>query len=144
MLRERSGSSSKRAYPLLIHFSMFRNTWLPMIKNNSKLKKTYHKYFKLRHLLNNKDKLSADDKAKFRALSDELQSLIDKSTDQVKQKEIMIELSADGFRRTGIRTDIVQQAVLVPTFIEHLRFHASLKYLEEKIEYKFKNRLLLQ
>ena len=129
-------------YPLIIHFSMFRNTWLPMIKNNQKLKKLYHKYFKLRHLLNNKSKLTVDDKAKFRALGDELQNLIRKSTEV--HKEIMIELSAANFLRTGIRTDIVQQTVLVPTFVEHLRFHLSLKYLEEKIGYRFKNRLLLQ
>lgn len=121
---------------------MFRNTWLPMIKNNLKLKKLYHKYFKLRHLLNNKTKLTTEDKVRLRALGDELQSLIKKSTEV--QKEIMVELSSENFLRTGIRTDIVQHTVLVPTFIEHIRFHQSLHYLEEKIGYKFKNRLLLQ
>jgi ribonuclease-3 len=107
-----------------------------------KLKKLYHKYFKLRHLLNNKTKLTSEDKAKLRALGDELQSLIKKSTEV--HKEIMVELSSENFLRTGIKTDIVQQTVLVPSFIEHIRFHLSLKYLEEKISYTFKNRLLLQ
>ncbi|CAF0888175.1 unnamed protein product [Brachionus calyciflorus] len=129
-------------YPLIIHFSMFRNTWLPLIKNNMKLKKLYHKYFKLRHLLNNKSKLTLEDKTNLRILGDELQELIRKSTDV--QKEIMVELSAENFRRTGIRTDLIQFSVLIPTFIEHLRFHTSLKFLENKIGYTFKNRLLLQ
>jgi ribonuclease-3 len=130
-------------YPLIIHFSMFRNTWLPMIKNNLKLKKLYHKYFKLRHLLNNKSKLSDEDKTKLRVLGEELQELIGKSSGET-HKETMIELSSDNFMRTGIKTDIVQQTLLIPTFVEHLRFHLSLKYLEEKIGYTFKNRLLLQ
>jgi ribonuclease-3 len=113
-----------------------------MIKNNLKLKKLYHKYFKLRHLLNNKSKLSEEDKAKLRALGEELQTLIGKASEV--HKETMIELSSKDFMRTGIKTDLVQQTVLIPTFIEHLRFHFSLKFLEEKIDYKFKNRLLLQ
>lgn len=115
-----------------------------MIKHNLKLKKLYHKYFKLRHLLNNKSKLTTEDKTKLRVLSDELQSLMSKSSEETQNKETMIELSSESFMRTGMRTDLVQQTVLVPTFIEHLRFHFSLKYLEKKIEYKFKNRLLLQ
>jgi len=129
-------------YPLIIHFNMFRNTWIPMIKNNIKLKKLYHKYFKMRHLLNNKTKLTTEDKVKLRVLGDELQNLIGKSTEV--HKETMIEISSANFKRTGIRTDMVQQAVLVPTFVEHLRFHLSLKFLEKKIGYTFKNRSLLQ
>lgn len=130
------------AFPLIIHFSMFRNTWLPMIKNNHKMKKLYHKYFKLRHLLNNKTKLSQEDRTKLRALGDELQTMMRKASDT--NKEIMIELSSENFYRTGIRTDLVQHAVIIPTFIDHLRFHLSLKFLEDKIGYQFKNRLLLQ
>jgi ribonuclease-3 len=113
-----------------------------MIKNDLKIKRLYHKYFKLRHLLNNKEKLTTDDKAKLRALSDELQTMIRKSSEV--SKEVMIELSSENFFCTGIRTDLVQQAVLIPTFVEHIRFHLSLKYLEAKIGYTFKDRVHLQ
>lgn len=124
---------------------MFRNTWLPMIKTNTRLKKLYHKYFKLRHLLNNKTKLTEEDKTKLRILGDELQTLMRNAAESASHaKEIMVELSSEGFVRTGLRTDMVQQSVLIPTLIEHIRFHLSLKYLEEKIGYSFKNRLLLQ
>lgn len=140
--RDQLMNSNSTDYPLIIHFSMFRNTWLPLIKNNLKLKKLYHKYFKLKHLLNNKTKLTVEDKTRLRALGDELQTMIGKASEV--SKEIMVELSSENFYRTGIRTDIVQHAVLVPTFIEHLRFHQSLKFLEKKIGYQFKNRLLLQ
>lgn len=137
-----SSSHSEDMYPLIIHFSMFRNTWLPLIKNNLKMKKLYHKYFKLKHLLNNKTKLTTEDKSKLRALGDELQTMMRRATET--SKETMIELSSENFYRTGVRTDVVQYAVLVPTLIEHVRFHLSLKFLEEKLNYKFKNRLLLQ
>jgi hypothetical protein len=38
----------------------------------------------------------------------------------------------------------LEKAVMIPTLVEHLRFHSSLKFLEQKIGYQFKNRLLLQ
>jgi ribonuclease III len=129
-------------FPLIIHFTMFRNNWLPMIKNNSKLKKLNHKYSKLRHLLSNKTKLTLEDRTKLRVMREQVQELIKASIDT--HKESMIEVSSEHFLRTGIRTDIVQQSVLIPSFIEHLRFHLSLKHLENKIGYPFKDRLLLQ
>lgn len=93
----RAGGSDQPAYPLIIHFSMFRNTWLPIIKNNTRLKKLYHKYFKLRHLLNNKTKLTEEDKTKLRMLGDELQQLMRNAAESASHaKEIMIELSSEG------------------------------------------------
>lgn len=142
MIKSRRKNTTETFYPLIIHFSMFRSTWLPMIKNNTKLKKLYHKYFKLKHLLNNKSKLSAEDRANLRSLGDQLEDLIRKSSEV--QKETVIELPAENFVRTGIRTDLVEFTLLLPTFIEHLRFHQSLKFLEDKIGYKFKNRSFLQ
>lgn len=142
LIKSRRKNPTETLYPLIIHFSMFRSNWLPMIKNNSKLKKLYHKYFKLKHLLNNKSKLSTEDRANLRSLGDQLEELIRKSSEV--QKETVVELSAQNFIRTGIRTDLVEFTLLVPTFIEHLRFHQSLKFLEDKIGYKFKNRSLLQ
>jgi ribonuclease-3 len=139
---DRDNLDNNKPYPLIIHFSMYRNTWLPIIKNNLKLKKLYHKYFKLRHLMNNKSKPSEEDKSKLRTMENQIQQLINKSS-EVK-KEMMIELSSENFFRTGIRTDVVQQTILIPTLVEHIRFHVSLKFLEKKINYNFKNRLLLQ
>ena len=40
--------------------------------------------------------------------------------------------------------DIVQHALLLPVLVSHLRFHFSLDYLEDRINYKFNNRFLLQ
>lgn len=139
-----ANAGGNQIYPLIIHFSSSKNNnGIPALKNNAKYKRLYRKYFKLRHLLNIKTKPTQDDKVKLRSLADQLESLMKKAVD-VKDKETMLEISCENFHRTGIRTDIVQQAVLIPTMIEHLRFHLSLKFLEEKIGYHFKNRSLLQ
>lgn len=37
-----------------------------------------------------------------------------------------------------------QHAMLLPVLVCHLRFHRSLQILEDNINYKFKNRYLLQ
>ena len=55
-----------------------------------------------------------------------------------------VELSAENFFKTGLMTDIVQHGLLLSSLVSHLRFHASLDYFENAIEYKFKNRQLLQ
>jgi hypothetical protein len=43
-----------------------------------------------------------------RLLAEQLEAVVKKSAD-TKDKEVMIELSAENFHRTGIRTDLVQQ-----------------------------------
>ena len=53
-------------------------------------------------------------------------------------------VSAKGYQRTGLMTDIVQHAMLLPVLVNHLRLHHSLDHLEKRINYKFKNRYLLQ
>ena len=60
------------------------------------------------------------------------------------KRDVTIDVSAKGFFRTGILCDIVQHAMLLPVLTGHLRFHQSLEYLEKKINYKFKQRYLLQ
>jgi len=82
-------------YPLIIHFSSMKvNYATPVMRSNSKWKRLYRKYFKLRHLLNNKTKPSSEDKAKLRALADQMEAYVKKSTDL---KETMLELSSKGF-----------------------------------------------
>ena len=40
--------------------------------------------------------------------------------------------------------DCLQHAMLIPVLVCHLRFHCSCDVLEKVIDYKFKNRFLLQ
>ena len=53
-------------------------------------------------------------------------------------------ISAQGYLRTGLMTDIVQHALLLPVLVNHLRLHRSLDHLETRISYSFTNRHLLQ
>ena len=60
------------------------------------------------------------------------------------KRDTTVVVSSKGFYKTGLMTDIVQHALLLPVLVSHLRFHFSLDYLETKINYKFNNRFLLQ
>ena len=60
------------------------------------------------------------------------------------KRDTTVVVSSKGFYKTGLMTDIVQHALLLPVLVSHLRFHFSLEYLETKINYKFNNRFLLQ
>ena len=46
--------------------------------------------------------------------------------------------------KTGLMTDIVQHALLLPVLVNHLRLHNSLDHLETRISFKFTHRYLLQ
>ena len=60
------------------------------------------------------------------------------------KREVTVELSAQDFVKTGIKSDICQHAMLLPVLIGHLRFHKCLNSLEDRIKYEFKDRMLIQ
>nr|VZI43084.1 unnamed protein product [Spirometra erinaceieuropaei] len=61
----------------------------------------------------------------------------------VHRREITVELSCEGFYRTGIRPDVTQFALNMASFVAHVRFHKSLETLEQRLGYKFKDKSLL-
>ena len=53
-------------------------------------------------------------------------------------------ISSQGYVKTGLMTDIVQHALLLPVLVNLLRLHNSLDHLETRISFKFTHRYLLQ
>ena len=96
---------------------------------------------KFRHLLANMPKPTFEDKRKLEAKENKLQEL---RTQNKMKRDVTVDISSEGFYRTGIMCDIVQHAMLIPVLVCHLRFHKSLDYLEKTLNYEFKNRYLLQ
>lgn len=96
---------------------------------------------KFRHLLANMPKPSFEDKRKLEAKENKLQEL---RTQSKMKRDVTVDVTSDGFYRTGIMCDIVQHAMLIPVLVCHLRFHKSLDNLECTLGYEFKNRYLLQ
>ena len=82
-----------------------------------------------------------EDKRKLEAKENKLQEL---RTQNKMKRDVTVDISSEGFYRTGIMCDIVQHAMLIPVLVCHLRFHKSLDYLEKTLNYEFKNRYLLQ
>lgn len=63
---------------------------------------------------------------------------------RVRKREIAVEFNADGFLRSGLKSDVCQHALMLPVLLQHLRFQKSLDSLEVHIGYQFKDRSVLQ
>lgn len=132
-------SDSSIIHPAIVHFGI-RPPQLSYA-GNPEYQKSWREYVKFRHLVANMSKPSYDDKRKLEIKENRLQEM---RTHGRMKRNVTVEISSEGFNRTGIMCDIVQHAMLIPVLTAHLRFHQSLDVLEEAIEYKFKNRFLLQ
>jgi len=126
-------------YPIVVHFGI-RPPQLSYA-GNPDYQKGWRDYVKFRHLLANMPKPSFDDKRKLEFKERSLQEM--RSHNKMK-RGVTAAVSSKGFYRTGLMCDIVQHAMLIPILVCHFRFHKSLEYLEETLEYKFKNKYLLQ
>ncbi|XP_012268888.2 ribonuclease 3 [Athalia rosae] len=127
------------SYPEIVHFGI-RPPQLSYA-GNADYQKAWRDYVKFRHLLANMPKPSFEDKRKLEAKENKLQEL---RTQSKMKRDVTVDVSSEGFYRTGIMCDIVQHAMLIPVLVCHLRFHKSLDILEKTIGYQFKNRYLLQ
>lgn len=126
-------------HPVIVHFGV-RPPQLSYA-GNPEYQKSWREYVKFRHLVANMSKPSFEDKRKLESKESRLQEM--RTAGRMK-RNVTIAIGSKGFFRTGIMCDIVQHALLIPVLTTHLRFHQSLNMLEKTIDYKFKNRYLLQ
>lgn len=131
--------TKKDGYPVIVHFGI-RPPQLSYA-GNPDYQRGWRDYVKFRHLLANMPKPSSEDKRKLEIKERVLQEM--RSHNKMK-RGVTGAVSSKGFYKTGLMCDIVQHAMLLPVLVCHFRFHKSLEYLEESIEYKFKNKYLLQ
>ncbi|TKS87440.1 Ribonuclease 3 [Collichthys lucidus] len=103
--------------------------------------KLWKSYVKLRHLLANSPKVKQIDKQKLTQREEALQKIRQKNT---MRREVTVELSSQGFWKTGIRSDVCQHAMMLPVLTHHIRYHQCLMHLDKLIGYIFKERCLLQ
>lgn len=126
-------------YPVIVHFGI-RPPQLSYA-GNPEYQKAWREYVKYRHLIANMSKPTYEDKRKLEAKEQKLQEM--RLQGRMK-RNVTVAVSSKKFYRTGIMCDIVQHTMLIPVLTGHLRFHRSLDYLEDTIDYKFSNRYLLQ
>lgn len=136
---ETTVKTENNRYPVIVHFGI-RPPQLSYA-GNPDYQKGWRDYVKFRHLLANMPKPSFEDKRKLEIKERALQEM--RSHNKMK-RGVTAAVSSKGFYKTGLMCDIVQHAMLLPVLVCHFRFHKSLEYLEETIEYKFKNKYLLQ
>nr|XP_023680996.1 ribonuclease 3 [Paramormyrops kingsleyae] len=126
-------------FPIIVHFGI-RPAQLSYA-GDPQYQKLWKSYVKLRHLLANSPKVRQVDKQKLTQREEALQKIRQKNS---MRREVTVELSSQGFWKTGIRSDVCQHAMMLPVLTHHIRYHQCLMHLDELIGYMFKERCLLQ
>ncbi|XP_061821083.1 ribonuclease 3 [Nerophis lumbriciformis] len=126
-------------FPIIVHFGI-RPAQLSYA-GDPQYQKLWKSYVKLRHLLANSPKVKQLDKQKLMQREEALQKIRQKNT---MRREVTVELSSQGFWKTGIRSDVCQHAMMLPVLTHHVRYHQCLMHLDKLIGYVFKERCLLQ
>ncbi|XP_066480379.1 ribonuclease 3 isoform X2 [Tiliqua scincoides] len=126
-------------FPIIVHFGI-RPAQLSYA-GDPQYQKLWKSYVKLRHLLANSPKVKQADKQKLVQREEALQKIRQKNT---MRREVTVELSSQGFWKTGIRSDVCQHAMMLPVLTHHIRYHQCLMHLDQLIGYTFKDRCLLQ
>ncbi|KAK3529197.1 hypothetical protein QTP70_019435 [Hemibagrus guttatus] len=126
-------------FPIIVHFGI-RPAQLSYA-GDPQYQKLWKSYVKLRHLLANSPKVKQIDKQKLTQREEALQKIRQKNT---MRREVTVELSSQGFWKTGIRSDVCQHAMMLPVLTHHIRYHQCLMHLDKLIGYTFKERCLLQ
>ncbi|XP_056289532.1 ribonuclease 3 isoform X2 [Pseudoliparis swirei] len=126
-------------FPIIVHFGI-RPAQLSYA-GDPQYQKLWKSYVKLRHLLANSPKVKQMDKQKLTQREEALQKIRQKNT---MRREVTVELSSQGFWKTGIRSDVCQHAMMLPVLTHHIRYHQCLMHLDKLIGYVFKERCLLQ
>ncbi|KAH1177281.1 hypothetical protein KIL84_010983 [Mauremys mutica] len=102
-------------FPIIVHFGI-RPAQLSYA-GDPQYQKLWKSYVKLRHLLANSPKVKQADKQKLSQREEALQKIRQKNT---MRREVTVELSSQGFWKTGIRSDVCQLAMTHPS--HHLNF----------------------
>uniref|UniRef100_A0A8C0GXV3 Ribonuclease 3 n=1 Tax=Chelonoidis abingdonii TaxID=106734 RepID=A0A8C0GXV3_CHEAB len=126
-------------FPIIVHFGI-RPAQLSYA-GDPQYQKLWKSYVKLRHLLANSPKVKQADKQKLSQREEALQKIRQKNT---MRREVTVELSSQGFWKTGIRSDVCQHAMMLPVLTHHIRYHQCLMHLDKLIGYTFQDRCLLQ
>ncbi|XP_070796866.1 ribonuclease 3 [Pituophis catenifer annectens] len=126
-------------FPIIVHFGI-RPAQLSYA-GDPQYQKLWKSYVKLRHLLANSPKVKQADKQKLVQREEALQKIRQKNT---MRREVTVELSSQGFWKTGIRSDVCQHAMMLPVLTHHIRYHQCLMHLDRLIGYTFNDRCLLQ
>ncbi|KAL5112420.1 Ribonuclease 3 [Taenia crassiceps] len=125
-------------FPMLVHM-----TFTPMklsLSRDPQYKSVLKNYLKLLYLMVNKPRISAEDRNQLAGLTNKLDSM---DHSGVHRREITVELSCEGFYRTGIRPDVAQFALNMASFVTHVRCIMSLKSLETRLNYQFRDKSIL-
>uniref|UniRef100_A0A5S6PYK6 RNase III domain-containing protein n=1 Tax=Trichuris muris TaxID=70415 RepID=A0A5S6PYK6_TRIMR len=126
-------------YPIMVHFGV--RPGVMTYNGNPEYQKEYRKFVKYCRLVGMKPSLSAEDRNKLTEWKENLKIMKEKVN---TTRDVTVELSSKGFYRTGLYSDMVQHGLKLIVMFHHIRFHMSLRVLEERLQYTFSDRSLLE
>ncbi|KAL3095367.1 hypothetical protein niasHS_007466 [Heterodera schachtii] len=137
-----SDPTNRDFYPILVHFGVKPTAYAFM--KRPQYQEALKKHIKFRKTLmgSNGTVLSPEQKRTLRDSEAHLQQLKQQC---ISRRDTTITVNSRGFYSTGLYPDIVQHSLLLVVMCQHVRFHCSLRVLEEeRLQYVFKNRALLE
>ncbi|KFD67209.1 hypothetical protein M514_07574 [Trichuris suis] len=126
-------------YPVIVHFGV--RPAVMTYNGNPEYQREYRKFLKFCRLIQLKPSTSSEDKNKMAEWKENLKIMKDKVS---ATRDVTIELSSKGFYKTGIYSDMVQHGLKLIVMFHHIRFHLSLRVLEQRLQYSFNDRALLE
>ncbi|CDW57857.1 ribonuclease 3 [Trichuris trichiura] len=126
-------------YPIIVHFGV--RPAVLTYNGNPEYQREYRKYLKFCRLIQLKPTTTPEDKNKMAEWKENLKIMKDKVS---ATRDVTIELSSKGFYKTGMYSDMVQHGLKLIVMFHHIRFHLSLRVLEQRLQYSFSDRALLE
>uniref|UniRef100_A0A1I8GXX7 Ribonuclease n=1 Tax=Macrostomum lignano TaxID=282301 RepID=A0A1I8GXX7_9PLAT len=132
-----SDGRDKPTYPYVIHITQVPLKFGWQAENT--YRRTLKSYFREQYMIVFNPRVGAEQREKLQHLREKMR-VVEEAPD--KRREVTVEMSAEGFRRTGLRPDVTQFALLLPHFLSFCRLHRSISALESRIGYVFKDKSL--
>nr|CAD2156702.1 unnamed protein product [Meloidogyne enterolobii] len=132
-------ADNKEFYPIITHFGIKPNAYAFLAR--PQMQDALYKHLQLRKHLSSKSSITFEEKWLLRKSEAHLNAL---KRECKSKRNTIVHISSRDFYSTGICSDMVLHSILLVLACQHVRFHCSLNFLEERLAYTFKNRSLLE
>nr|CAD2124796.1 unnamed protein product [Meloidogyne enterolobii] len=132
-------ADNKEFYPIITHFGIKPNAYAFLAR--PQMQDALYKHLQLRKHLSSKPSITFEEKWLLRKSEAHLNAL---KRECKSKRNTIVHISSRDFYSTGICSDMVLHSILLVLACQHVRFHCSLNFLEERLAYTFKNRSLLE
>ncbi|KRX16765.1 Ribonuclease 3, partial [Trichinella nelsoni] len=126
-------------YSVIVHFG--RHPTVTTYAGTPEYQRAWKRFAKFRRVVMLQSYPRTEDRAKLAKMEAHLTEL--KAKNSVK-RDLIMEVSCQGFMQTGIWSDVVQHCLILLVLLNHIRFHRCLRVFQQRIDYSFRKPSLLE